>query len=139
MTLRRSPRAREAFSSPVGNAVLRVFKVRTASAGTKELFSELSKTSAEMDRIIAEIREFTESRQAAVIKLESDLGRLAQQEQEMREKIAGLEKVPLPVAEYFADLVDSGEKKSAARDYILFLLGVISSAVVAIVLKKFGY
>ncbi len=41
-------------------------------------------------------------------------------------------------AEYFATLVNKGEKSSALRDYILFTAGVVVSAIVAVVLKHFG-
>jgi len=34
--------------------------------------------------------------------------------------------------------VERTEKKSATRDYVLFLLGVVASAVVVVILKAFG-
>ena len=46
--------------------------------------------------------------------------------------------MPLPAAEYFAKLVAKTEKKSAKRDYVLFLFGVVASAVVVVILKAFG-
>lgn len=136
-----SPWAREAFKSPFGTRVLRILGVKMPgfTSGTTELFTELAKTSTEMDRIVEEIGRFTEQRQAKVIKLESDLVLLSQREQELKKKIEGLEKVPLPAAEYFAQLVEKKEHKGALRDYILFLLGVAVSAVITVVLKKLGW
>jgi len=57
----------------------------------------------------------------------------------IRDRVEGLQKVPLPAAEFFAKLIAAGEKKSALRDYLLFLAGVIVSALVVVLLKKLGY
>jgi len=73
-----------------------------------------------------------------VTKLEAQLSQLTQEEGELRKRIEGLQQVPLPAAEYFATLVNKGEKSSALRDYILFTAGVVVSAIVAVVLKHFG-
>jgi hypothetical protein len=91
-----------------------------------------------MDRIVDDKGRYTEERQSTVLKLESDLHSLSQREQELKERIEGLQQVPLPAAEYFAKLVEKTERKSATRDYILFLLGVVASAVVVIILKAVG-
>ena len=66
------------------------------------------------------------------------LGDLTQQEGQLRKTIQELQQVPLPAAEYFASLVNKGEKSSALRDYVLFTAGVVVSAVVTVVLKHFG-
>ncbi len=136
--LRNSARSRTYFESRSGKIILQILRVKASPvSGPTQLFADLSKASAEMDRIVGEIGRFSQERQAAVIKLEADLGELSEQEQELKKKIEGLEKVPLAAAEYFAQLVQKTEKKSAFRDYILFLLGVVVSAVVAIVLRAF--
>jgi hypothetical protein len=92
-----------------------------------------------MDAIVKQIQEYTKAREQAVAKLELGLGLLTQQEQELKQRIAGLQNVPLPAAEYFAQLVEKREKKSAVRDYVLFLLGVLVSAGVAILLRRLGW
>jgi hypothetical protein len=135
--LRSSPKALTAAESSVGKAILRTFDISQPSgpSGTKELLAQLAKTSTEMDRIVGEIGRFTQERQSTVVKLETDLETLVQREQELKTRIEGLEKVPLVAAEYFAKLVEKTEKKSAARDYKLFLFGVVASVVVAIILR----
>ena len=72
---------------------------------------ELSTASREMDEIVNRIREYTRGRELAVAELESQLGALTQQEQELRRRVEGLQKVPLPAAEYFAQLVSREEKR----------------------------
>jgi hypothetical protein len=128
------------FDSSVGKVILRISgaKSPTTSTGTKDLLLDLRKAAIEMDRIVDEIGHYTEERQSTVIKLENDLHTLSQREQELKERIEGLEKVPLPAAEYFAKLVEKTEKRSATRDYSLFLLGVVLSGVVVVILKAFG-
>ncbi len=135
-----SSRVRKSFDSSFGKFVLKIFDIKEtdASSPTKELLADLRKASTEMDRIVDEIGKYTEDRQSTVMRLEGDLHALSQREQELKERIEGLQKVPLPAAEYFAKLVEKTERKSATRDYVLFLLGVVASAVVVVILKAFG-
>ena len=102
------------------------------------LFKELAETSRKMDEVVSKIREYTAQRESAVQSLESQLSQLTSQEGELREKIRNLEAVPLPAAEYFAKLMDKGERRSAKRDYMLFTAGVVVSVIVAVILKHFG-
>jgi hypothetical protein len=128
------------FDSRVGKLILRISRVNgpAASTGSRSLLLELKKAATEMDRIVDEIGRYTEERQSTVVKLENDLDALSRREQELKERIDGLQKVPLPAAEYFAKLVEKTEKRSVTRDYSLFLLGVVLSGIVVVILKKFG-
>ena len=60
---------------------------------------------------------------------------MEKREKELEEKIDLLQHVPIPVAEHFARLVGPGEKRSAMRDYLLFMAGVIGTTIIAIVLQ----
>jgi hypothetical protein len=51
------------------------------------------------------------------------LSSLEARKKELKEKIETLQKVPIPVADHFAKLIESGEKRNARRDYILFIRG----------------
>lgn len=102
------------------------------------LFKELAEASRQMDIVVSRIQRYTAQRESAVQDLESQLSQLTAQEGELREKIRNLQAVPLPAAEYFARLVDKGERRRAKRDYALFTAGVIVSVIVAIILKHFG-
>ena len=72
-------------------------------------------------------------------KLESELATMEGREKELKERIDALEKTPLPVAEHFAKLIESGEKRSARRDYALFGAGVLVTTVVAILIQLFAH
>jgi hypothetical protein len=129
-----------AFESEAGKFILKFAGLKPKQANdTASLLGELSKTASQMDAIIAEIGRVTAERQSKILKLESDVTLLSQREEEIKARIEGLEKTPLPAAEYFAKLVEKSEKKSQIRDYMLFLGGVIVTAVIAVVLKKLGW
>jgi len=102
------------------------------------LFQQLNDAAKNMDAVISQIQEYTTQRQSEVSRLEAQLSTLAREEGQLRETIKNLQGVPLPAAEYFATLVNKGEKSSAKRDYLLFTAGVVVSVIVAIVLKHFG-
>jgi hypothetical protein len=128
------------FQSRAGQSILEFLGIKPKKPNeTSDLLSKLSRTSTQMDTILAEIGRLAQERQSKMLKLENDLTLLSQREQEIKARIEGLEKVPLPAAEYFAKLVEKTEKKSQVRDYVLFLGGVIVTAVVAVVLKKLGW
>jgi len=100
-----------------------------------ELTASLAKSSREVDSVLAELAHVARERTDAVRKLETELGTLEGREQELKQRIDALEKTPLPVAEHFAKLIESGEKRSARRDYGLFGAGVLVTTVVAIVIQ----
>jgi len=124
--------------NPSGQRIAGAFGVGYTK-GSADLFKELSSASEKMDSIVRQVQEYTKGREQAVSKLESELGLLSQQEEELKQRIEGLRNVPLPAAEYFAQLVRKGERRSAFRDYILFLLGVIVTAGVGVLLRKLGW
>jgi hypothetical protein len=136
--LRRKSKGEKFFSSPIGKGLLQTLDLDKEPDGPELLFTELSETSKKMDSIVSRIQEYTKVREVAVTKLEEQLGELTQQEGQLRKTIEELQHVPLPAAEYFASLVNKGEKSRALRDYVLFTAGVVVSAVVTVVLKHFG-
>jgi ABC-type transporter Mla subunit MlaD len=103
-----------------------------------QLTSSLVKASKEVDRVLTELSEVTTNRENTIKNLEANLGSLEKTEIDLKQRIEALEKLPIPVAEYFAKLVASGEKRSARRDYLLFGAGVAVSTVIAIILKVAG-
>jgi hypothetical protein len=109
----------------------------TYSEKLERLSSALSQTSREFDDLLRELAAVAKSRERAVQSLEANMKGLEARERELQEKIRHLEKVPLPVAEYFASLTTAGEKKSVRRDYLLFTAGVTVSTIIAILLHLF--
>jgi hypothetical protein len=136
--LRKKSKGEKFFGSPFGKAVLKALDLDRTPDSPELLFTELSEASKKMDGVVSRIQEYTQMREAAVTKLEMQLGQLTQQEGQLRKTIEQLQQVPLPAAEYFASLVTKGEKGSALRDYVLFTSGVVVSAIVTIILKRFG-
>jgi hypothetical protein len=124
---------------PLGKEIVKAFGIERSTDGPEQMFEALSSASQKMDVIVKQIQNYTEGREQAVAELESHLGLLSQQEQEMKQRIQGLRNVPLPAAEYFAQLVNKSEKRSAYRDYVLFLLGVLVTAGVGVLLRKLGW
>lgn len=103
-----------------------------------ELTHSLTKASSEVDEILKEMAQVARDREDAVKKLENDISSMEGKEKELKEKIAALENTPLPVADHFAKLIESGEKKSAKRDYFLFGAGVVVTTTIAIVIQLFA-
>lgn len=102
------------------------------------LTESLLDASKQVDSVLGELAQVARDREAAVQRLEGDMKKLEEREAELQQKIEHLEKVPLPVAEYFAEISEKGEKRGAWRDYTLFGSGVVVSTAIAIVLKLVG-
>jgi len=108
---------------------------RTHSERLSELTANLTSASAEVDSILRELSTVAKEKEASIKLLEAALSALREEEQEVKDKISALEKTPLPVAEHFAKLVRSGEKRGAARDYVLFGAGVLVTTVITIIIQ----
>lgn len=102
------------------------------------LTTSLMTASEEVDSVLQELSRVAQERERTVKKMEADLQSLQTREKELQGRIEHLQNVPLPVAEYFAQLTSTGEKRSARRDYVLFGAGVVVSTVIAIILKLVG-
>jgi hypothetical protein len=104
----------------------------------RELTTNLQASSKQVDEVIKEISGIAETRQAAIKRLETDLENLEAREKSLKERVDLLEKIPIPVAEHLATVMQPGERRSAVRDYILFLAGVVTSTIISIVLHLVG-
>lgn len=100
-----------------------------------ELTISLTKASHEVDSILIELAQVAKNREESVQKLETDLLSLENREKELKDRIQTLEKTPLPVAEHFAKLLETGDKRSAKRDYLLFGAGVIVTTIIAVIIQ----
>ena len=110
---------------------------RTYSERLASLMESLTKASGEVDALLREMSRISTNRELEVKKLETGLGVLEQREKELKEQISLLENVPIPVAEQFAKLVEPIERRSAKRDYVLFISGVVVTAIVDLLLRRF--
>ena len=110
-------------------------KGETYQERMESLSTRLSSAAAEVDLVLSEMTSASKSRQEALQALELELEQLANQRQEIQERIDALQQVPLPAVEHFLNATSRGERKSALRDHVLFGLGVIVSTAVTIILK----
>jgi len=100
-----------------------------------ELTRSLTKASSEVNSILAELSQVAKEKQTSVKKIEQSLSELEKREKEIKERITTLENVPIPVAEHFAKLMESGELRSAKRDYVLFGSGVLVTTLITIIIQ----
>lgn len=98
-----------------------------------QLTSSLRQASAEVDSVLSELAQVARDRELAVSELEGQLKDLESKEKTLQERIDHLQALPLPVAEYFAQLTGTGERRSARRDYMLFGAGVLVSTVISVI------
>jgi RecB family exonuclease len=91
-----------------------------------------------MDNVIQEVVRDFQSRRAAVEALEARHRNLLQVEGELRERVQALQKVPLPALEYFQQNFREIERRSARRDIIMFLVGIIVTEAVTVLVRFIG-
>jgi septal ring factor EnvC (AmiA/AmiB activator) len=104
----------------------------------EELTNSLRKSSAQIDGLLNELSDVAKERETAVARVENELLNLETREKELQERIDHLKDVPIPVAEHLAKLMAPSEKRSARRDYLLFVSGVVVSTIIAILLRVLG-
>jgi hypothetical protein len=129
-----------AASDAVRNIILEILGRKPTpkpySERLSNLTGSLTKASSEVDAVLKEMAYVARERESSVRALEAGLVNLEKREKDLKEKIAILQNVPIPVAEQFAKLVEPVEKRNAHRDYVLFVSGVVVTTVIAIVLRK---
>jgi len=97
------------------------------------LMHSLRESSSGVDAVLTELASVAAQRETAARRLEEQLRDLEKKEASLQQRIQSLQAVPIPVAEYFAELTKAGERRSARRDYMLFGAGVLVSTVISIV------
>jgi uncharacterized protein involved in exopolysaccharide biosynthesis len=125
-------------SSGVFEDLLRkILKRKAATVSYAErlskLMQSLRESSSEVDSVLKELSTVAAERQSAASRLEQQLKDLETKEETLQQRIRHLQAVPIPVAEYFAELTKSGERRNARRDYMLFGAGVVVSTLISIV------
>ena len=107
----------------------------------KERLSEsldtLKNATEEIDGVIEEISKISKEKQQTIEKLETTLSELETRENDLKEKISTMEKVPVESLKHFEEILNKGNKRSATRDYVIFVSGIILTTIIAILLNKF--
>ena len=104
---------------------------------TKGLVEDLLQAGRQTDQLLEEITEVTGEREKALLSLEQEVMNLATREEALRNRVEALqdEETSTVVAQYLAEQMHRAERRSAFRDYLLFVSGVIVTTVVSIVLR----
>ena len=108
---------------------------KTYSERLSKLTHSLTSASGEVDSLLNELSRVAKDKEASIRQLQEGLESMEMREKELKNKIQSLEEVPLPVADHFAEILESREKRSVIRDYMLFGAGVVVSTVIAIIIQ----
>ena len=129
----------------VGN---RIASRRSREAGSKatstgdltRLVNGLNKTSSELDKILEKIVEVAQNRAEAAIKLQAEMKRLEEAEEEYLVQIEILKNEPLRVVSDLLNELHPSQIRTPRHDFILFTVGVLLGAIVSILwnLLKIG-
>ena len=107
----------------------------TTTGDRSRLVNGLDKTSNELDQILAQIVEVAQNRAEAAIKLQAEMKRLEEAEEAYLVQIEILKNEPLRVVSDLLKDLHPNEIRTPRRDFMLFLAGVVVSAIVSIVLR----
>jgi predicted transcriptional regulator len=118
-----SRRSREAGSKP------------TSTGDLARLVKGLDKTSNELDKILAQIVEVSQDRAEAATKLQAEMKKLEEAEEEYLVRIEILKNEPLRVMSDLLNELEPNRIRTPRRDFMLFLTGVVVSAIVSVVLS----
>ncbi|RIV46475.1 hypothetical protein [Flagellimonas pelagia] len=99
--------------------------------------STLKNATEEIDGVIEEISKISKEKQQTIEKLETTLTELETRENDLKEKISTMEKIPVESLKHFEEILNKGNKRSATRDYVIFVSGIILTTIIAILLNKF--
>ena len=106
----------------------------TSTGDLSRLVSGLSKTSVELDNILAQIVEVAQNRAEAATKLQAEMKKLEEAEEEYLVRIEILKNEPLRVMSELLNELQPNQIRTPRRDLMLFLAGVVVSAIVSIIL-----
>ena len=95
----------------------------------------LNKTSLELDNILAQIVEVAQNRANAATQLQAEMKKLEEAEEEYLVRIEILKNEPLRVVSDLLNELQPNQIRTPRRDFMLFLAGVLLSAIVAAVLS----
>ena|SRR5215208_6317651 len=106
----------------------------TSTGDLTRLVKGLNRTSLELDNILAEIVAVAQNRAEAATKLQAEMKRLEEAEEEYLVRIETLKNEPLRVVNDLLNELEPNRIRTPRRDFMLFLAGVLLSAIVSIVL-----
>ena len=120
----------------------RILSKRSRESGSKvtttgdlaRLVNDLNKTSSELDRILAEVLHGAKDRVEAATKLQVEIQRLEQAEEEYLIRIETLKNEPIRVISDLLNELQPNQIRTPRRDFMLFLAGGVASAIGSLVM-----
>lgn len=100
-----------------------------------DLVAALRRTSIQLSRLIAEIGSAADERMGEVVAIEAQLADLTAKENDLKQRIAALEGVPLAAADRFIDAIKESERRGVRRDLLLFVAGVVVTTLITLILS----
>jgi predicted transcriptional regulator len=110
----------------------------TTTGELTRLVNDLNQTSNELDNILAEVVQVAQGRAEATTKLQDEINKLEQAEEEYLVRIETLKNEPLRVINDLLNELQPNQIRTPRRDLMLFVAGGLVSAIVSIVLGLFG-
>jgi hypothetical protein len=127
----------------VENMILSRRSTETGSKATTtgeltRLVDGLNQTSNELDNILAEVVQVAQGRAEAATKLQTEIKRLEEAEEEYLVRIEMLKNEPLRVVNDLLNELQPNQIRTPRRDLMLFVAGGVVSAIVSVVLRLLG-
>ncbi|CAM4400289.1 hypothetical protein [Flavobacterium terrigena] len=103
----------------------------------EDTLSVLKNAFVEVDKATVEFSELMKEKEKNIDAIEKRLAELSNEEINLKTKVETLQKVPLEALTHFEAILNKGDKRSALRDYLLFISGIIASVIVTLILKYY--
>jgi predicted transcriptional regulator len=107
----------------------------TSTGDLSRLVNGLNKTSNELDKILAQIVEVSQNRAEAATNLQAEMKKLEEIEEEYLVRIEILKNEPLRVVSDLLSELQPNQIRTPRRDFMLFMAGVVVSAVISLVVR----
>jgi len=106
-------------------------EVRESVSRIPQLIDNFKKNTEEMKNIISDIENDLSNRKNTLENLENKLNEMTSEENDLKSKIQLLENTKPEVMKYIVEELGKRDKRSAWRDFALFLLGVITPVIIS--------
>ncbi|NHM04319.1 hypothetical protein [Flavobacterium celericrescens] len=114
---------------------LEINETKTYKQRLEDTLTILKSAFAEVDKATIEFTDLMKEKEKNIDELEQRLSKLSTEESSLKNKVETLQKVPLEALDHFETILNKGDKRSALRDYLLFISGIIASVIVTLILK----
>lgn len=110
----------------------------TSTGDLARLVNELNQTSSELDDILADMVQVAQGRGEAAAKLQEEIKRLEQAEEDYLVRIETLKNEPLRVINDLLNELEPNRIRTPRRDLLIYLAGVLTTAIASIVWALLG-